>query len=89
MSKADEIEIWKDRNIKFTFKLYRKERERAVIVDGCKNSASIKYKNRRIIQSNTIAQNLCYFSFRKRKSRFYKISTKVDNYRYIYISNKS
>lgn len=41
--------IKNDRNIKFTFKLYRKEWENAYINYVCNDSTGIKYKSRRII----------------------------------------
>jgi len=34
-----------NRNITFAFKLYRKEWKRAIFIDSCKDSTSIKYRN--------------------------------------------
>lgn len=44
-----------NRNIKITLKLHRKKRKDAYINCVCNDSTGIKYKSRRIIQSNTVA----------------------------------
>ena len=60
-----------------TFKLYRKERKRPVFIYDCKDCSSIKYKNRGIIQSNTIVllfnfvnEKCCFVKFPPQWTRF-------------------
>ena len=57
------ISIKENRHIKVTLKLYRKKRKRTIFVNVNNNSTSIRYKNRRIIQSLSIALQRCYFLF--------------------------